>query len=203
MTGEFTVRCIRPGVNLPLPLRSYQSLHAVPLACGRAAVPRRRSAGDLEQLGYRSRRTGVQAVLLQVCGPRSQVIRECRICIRVPVIQVAAILPEGRVGSERIPQCDRDRSAHLAFIWICFQFGEDSGKPVRKMITVQPRISCGGALGVRVVIGCESGSVGDGLRWVRFPELSQTMQHEQRGELAEALFEPSVLVPACGDRSWS
>ena len=132
---------------------------------------------------------------LQVCGPRSQVFRECRICVRVPVIQVAAVLPEGRVGSKRIPQCDGDRSAQLAFIRICFQFWDDSGKPVGQLIAAPTRMSCRDSLGVRLVIGCESGSVGDGLRWPLFPELSQTMQDEQGSELAEALFEPSVVVP--------
>ena len=145
-----------------------QSWHAVPLAWRRAAMPRRPSTGHLEELGYRSRRRGVQALLLQVCGPRSQVFRECRICIRVPVIQVAAVLPVGRVGSERVPQRDRDRSAQLAFIRICCQCGDDSRKPVGKLIAAQPRISCRDSLGVRLVIGRESGCVKDGVRWLCF-----------------------------------
>ena len=155
---------------------------------------RRPSTDHLEEIRYRNWSTGGKALRLEVCGPRGQVFRECRIGIRVPVIQVGAITPAGRVGTKRIQQCYSDSPAQIALIGICFQSRDGFRKPLGKTISADPRTSCRDALGVRVVIRCESGSIGNGLWWLRSPELGQTMQHEQRREFAEALVEPSVLV---------
>jgi hypothetical protein len=111
------------------------------------------------------------------------------------VIQVAAIPPEDRVGSERIPKSDGDRSTQLSFVRIRLQLGQGSGEPSAKILAAQPRISGSGPLGICVMTGREARCVDDGVRWIVLPEFGQAMQDEQGSHFAEGFVEPPVLVP--------
>ncbi len=134
------------------------------------------------------------ALRLKMLRPCLEVALERRICGHIPAVQPATVAPKRRVLEKPTQQGDGQGSFELADEWVLFQSAQIACQPGSEIALPGLFIPLRDLLGVRLEVRCEPLCLENARGRTFPPAIRKPMQHEQRRQLAQALFEPVVLV---------
>ena len=157
------------------------------MGAGRSGV----RAREFEQFRDEERTSRFKAVKMEVASPGSEVLPERPVRRRIPTVQPAAIAPQRGVVKEPLQQVDCHHAVAFPHVRIRFQLREMVREPLREIagarIPVRDAHRVGGKVGAKADASVTPpGIVG--------PRRREAVENEERGNLAQRLVEPAVLV---------
>ena len=158
------------------------------MGAGRSGV----RAREFEQFRDEERTSRFKAVKMEVASPGSEVLPERPVRRRIPTVQPAAIAPQRGVVKEPLQQVDCHHAVAFPHVRIRFQLREMVREPLREIAGA--RIPVRDAHRVGGKVGGEGGRLRDALRGIVGPRRREAVENEERGNLAQRLVEPPVLV---------